>query len=116
MVGTGSSDGGPAGGGAWALVRNFRLKPGADRAALVAMTEETYGPLLRQQAGFVSYHVLRPEDDAWTSVTVWRDEAAADAGVAALRPWIEANVLPFVHGEPEGSAGAVEVAVFADHD
>lgn len=93
-------------------VRTYRLKPDTDRADLVALSEREFVPVLQGLDGFVAWYVLRPDPLTWSAVTVWRDKAASDAGLAPIRDWVTANVAAQLEGAPESLDGAVNLAAF----
>jgi heme-degrading monooxygenase HmoA len=103
----------PERGAGWVAIRTYQLKPEADRATLLLVTEEGFVPLLREQPGFVAFYVLEPDPLTWMAVSVWdsRDAAAASAEVA--RAWVAENVQASVASGPESLEAGVNLVAFA---
>jgi heme-degrading monooxygenase HmoA len=105
----------PVAGGApsYATHHTYAFKPGADREAVIAATQDDFLPLARSLDGFESFYALTPEPDGWVAIMIWRDQAASDAAAPQVRAWIEENVLQSFSGEPVSTPGAVDVAAFS---
>lgn len=96
----------------WVAFRSYKLKPSTDRVALVARSEKDFVPVVQALDGFIAWYVLQPDPLTWAALTVWRDKAASDAGVAPIREWVGANVADQLEGAPEGFEGSVDVQAF----
>ena len=91
------------------IIRKFRLV--RDSAEEVARrVQESFVPLLRELPGFRDYYLLEGGPDVLISIRVFdsADEALASNETAA--DWMRDNVLEFVKGMPEVTAGNVLVA------
>ncbi|MGI9254940.1 MAG: hypothetical protein ACR2J8_14445, partial [Thermomicrobiales bacterium] len=103
-----------AGDSGWSAIRSYRLKPDADRAALVALTDEEFLPIVQALDGFSSFAIVRPEPDLWVAVTMWRDQPASESSIATIRQWVKANVMDSVIGSPDSAEGPVDLAILPD--
>jgi hypothetical protein len=86
------------------IVRKFRLARGSAEE-VARRVQEGFVPLLRQLPGFSAYYLLEGGPDVLISIRVFdsTDEALASNEIAAR--WMRDNVLEFVKGMPEVTAG-----------
>ncbi len=101
-------DAAPAAG--WVAIRTYQLNADADRAALVAITEAEFVPLLRAQPGFVAFYVLHPDPLTWMAVNMWETEEAAAASGEVARGWVAENVAASIASGPESIDARLDVA------
>lgn len=96
----------------WVAIRTYQLNADADRAALVALTEAQFVPLLRAQPGFLAFYVLEPDPLTWMAVNVWETEDAAIASGEVARGWVADNVAASIASGPESIEARLDVAAF----
>ena len=65
--------------------------------------------LFREIDGFRSYHIVRTGPGSAASVTVYDDQAGAEASSRLARDWITANLADLSIGAPQVLAGEVAV-------
>ena len=100
----------PGGNIVFMMIRKFKLARGAAED-VAQRVREGFVPLLSQLPGFRHYYLLDGGPDVLISIRVFdnADEALASNEVAA--DWMRNNVLEFVKGMPEVTAGNVLIAV-----
>lgn len=59
----------------------FRLRPGADEAALLAASERLQADFLARQEGFLRRQLVKGTDGAYVDLVWWRSMAAAEAAM-----------------------------------
>lgn len=94
----------------WVAIRGYQLTAEADRAALVALTEAEFIPLLRAQPGFLAFYVLEPDPLTWMAVNVWETEEAAVASGEVARGWVAEHVAASIASGPETIEARLDVA------
>jgi hypothetical protein len=96
-------------GSMFTIVRKFRLTRGSAEE-VGRRVREGFVPLLRELPGFRDYYLLEGGPDVLVSIRVFdsADEALASNEIAAN--WMRDNVIEFVKGMPEVTAGNVLVA------
>ncbi len=89
----------------YAVTRHYRFDPRSARE-IGRRIQEGFVPLIRQVPGFVAYYWYETGPGAGTSLTVFEDEARAEASVALAAGFVLAE-LEDLMGEPEVSRGPV---------
>jgi heme-degrading monooxygenase HmoA len=69
----------------------YEMKAGTANQT-VRRAEEDLAPLVRQQAGFISYSVYQAGDREIGSVSVWESRAAADKAALLIQEWVKRNM------------------------
>ena len=85
---------GPAG---YVVIRRYRLRPGASYDELVRRVQEGFVPIIDQVPGFVEYLFVDPGNGGHIAVSVFEDQAGADASTERAGGWSEQNVTDLVH-------------------
>jgi predicted ester cyclase len=75
----------------YARVSFFQYKPGTLKDA-IAKAEQKLVPLLRQQAGFLSFSVVARKDDMGLAITSWQTRENAEAGMQQVGRWADENL------------------------
>jgi len=89
-------------------IRRYR----GNRALVDALEphEDEIAPLLRDIAGFRAYYLLSTADGDAVSVSVYDDQAGAEASNAAAREWLAANKPDLAVEPPEVTVGEAGIA------
>jgi hypothetical protein len=89
----------------FATVRRYHAQKGTlDEVARKVQAQMV--PLLSRQPGFVSYTAIDAGNDVAISISVFTDQATADAANKAAMQWAQQNIAAQV-GAPEVLAGPV---------
>ncbi len=78
--------------GSFVTVSHYRLKEGADPAALVAKVRDNFLPIVTAIPGFWEYRLAIAEDGVITTIRVFQTQVGADEGAAKGREWSEADL------------------------
>jgi hypothetical protein len=90
----------------YAAVRKYKIAPGAVNT-LMQRVQKGFVPIISQVPGFVAYYALDSGNDTVTSISVFDDQAGAEASTRAAADWIRQNMAELVQGAPEITAGDV---------
>ena len=90
----------------YAAVRKYQTAPGAV-STLIQRVQEGFVPIIRQVPGFVAYYALDTGNDTVASISVFDDQAGADASTRKAADWVKQNLADLVQGVPEITAGEV---------
>ncbi len=82
----------PALSGSFVTVSHYRLKEGADPAALVAKVRDNFLPIVTAIPGFWEYRLAIAEDGVITTIRVFQTQEGADEGAAKGQEWSEADL------------------------
>lgn len=106
----------PEGGARYVAIRRYQLKSGKSMDELVKRVETGFVPIVRSVPGFIEYYLIA--DDATgehATVSIFRDQAAADESTKRSADWIKAdNINDFIEGPAEVTTGLVRVHVIAE--
>ena len=83
---------GDGGQGGYLVIRRYRLKPGASFDELVRRVESGFVPLIEAVPGFVEYMLVDVGEGELLSVSVFADQAGAEASTAAAADWAPKNL------------------------
>ena len=100
MIGT------PAGGRAYLALRQYQLAPGHTMEELSALVESGFIPILQQVPGFLEY-VLVETGEGVISISVFADQAGAEASTARAADWVQQTLAGFFTGPPVVTTGSV---------
>ena len=93
----------------FAAVRHGRLKPGM--AGEYAKRMETGAlPIMKKMDGFKDYHLIFGADDTVVAVSLFADQAAAEAATQTMMAWVKVNLGPLLVAPLEAVEGTVVVA------
>ena len=88
----------------YAAVRKYKTTPGAV-STLIQRVQEGFVPIISQVPGFVAYYALDTGNDTVASISVFDDQAGADASTSKAADWVKQNLADLVQGAPEITAG-----------
>ncbi len=91
-----------------ATFRRIKVNPGQS-AAVAALIEAEYVPMLSGVEGFVSYTLVDVGDDEVASLGTFATAESAAAANAAALSWTRERLAPLVASPLEARAGAVLV-------
>jgi len=74
-----------------ARVALYRLTSGTVED-VARKAEEGMLPIFRDQPGFVSYRLVRAEDETIISISRWRSREQADRATEAAASWVRDNI------------------------
>jgi hypothetical protein len=95
----------------YAVIRKLRMRS-VDEAARRAV--DGLGPILKQNSGFIGYHVVQFGADTGGSISLFETREAAQAAHARAMTWIRENLADLTGGEPEVAEGEVLGSVMSD--
>jgi hypothetical protein len=90
----------------YTAVRKYKTTPGAV-SKLIQRVQEGFVPIISQVPGFVAYYALDTGNDTVASISVFDDQAGADASTRQAADWVKQNLADLVQGTPEITAGEV---------
>ena len=79
-------------GGSFVTISHYRIKDGADPAALVAKVRDTFLPILTAIPGFWEYRLVIAEDGVVTSIRVFQTEDGMNEANAKAKEWSESDL------------------------
>ena len=89
----------------YAAVRRYEgIKDDAEAGRLVG---ESFVPLLKQVPGFVAYYWIDAGSGVMASLSVFEDQAGADASVEIAHKWVSENAPDLFAGPPRVTEGPV---------
>ena len=92
----------------YAAVRKYKTTPGAV-STLIKRVQEGFVSIISQVPGFVAYYALDTGNDAVASISVFDDQAGAEASTRTAADWVKQNLADLVQGAPEITAGEVVI-------
>lgn len=93
----------------YASVRHYRIGAGSIDS-LMHRVEEEFVPAISQERGFVAYYALQTGDDAFETVSIFGDEAAAEESNQLASDYVRENLGEFALERTEVSGGEVFVS------
>ena len=90
-------------------VRQYKVKPGSIDE-IVRRASEGYVPLIGQVSGFIAYYAVDAGNDLAFTVSIFQDQAGADASTRLAADWVKQNLAALVEGPPEITAGEANVS------
>jgi heme-degrading monooxygenase HmoA len=90
----------------YATIRSYS---GGDLAEALIERQEDVKGVIAALDGFRSYHLLRTAEGT-TSISVFDDQAGAEASTAAAANWIAGNLPDASFGAPQVTTGEVVVS------
>jgi hypothetical protein len=103
----------PAGGGAFIVLRRYQLRAGESMDELVTIVNEGFVPIIRTISGFREYLLVDAGSGAHLTISLFDDQAGAEASTAAAADWAAANVIQRIEGPAEVTEGWVRIQVSA---
>jgi quinol monooxygenase YgiN len=97
----------------FAAVRVYEgVDPGAAQE-IARRGQEGLVPLLRESPGFIRYSLVQATGGTWVSITLFQDQAGAEASTQTAAGWVRDNLAHLVQAAPRVITGEV-VASSAD--
>lgn len=96
----------------YVAMRSGQIKPGM-KDELAARINELALPMVKRTDGLLAFYAVIGEDERVTTVSVYRDRAAAEAGNRTMLPWIREHLGHLMAAPPTGVEGAVVAQAFA---
>ena len=90
----------------YTAVRKYKATPGAV-SQLIQRVQEGFVPIISRVPGFIAYYALDTGNDTVASISVFDDQAGADASTSKAADWVKQNLAELVQGTPEITAGEV---------
>jgi heme-degrading monooxygenase HmoA len=92
----------------YASIRRYRTVEGAS-TELAQRVDEGFLPIISSAPGFIAYYVVDAGNDEVASVSIFQDQAGAEASNRTAADWVKGNLAKLVAGAPEIPAGLVTV-------
>jgi hypothetical protein len=90
----------------YATIRTYVIR---DPEEFARRAQEERVPLLDDEEGFVAYYVIDSGNGTMSSVTVYTDQAAAEASAIRVAELHRARFVPLIDQGPEAVSGSVTV-------
>ena len=90
----------------YVAVRRYKVKAGS-MDELARRAQEGFVPLILQSPGLVAYYGAASGNDSLFTVSIFQDQAGADASTKLAADWVGQNLAEFIQGPPEVTAGEV---------
>ena len=94
----------------YAAIRTYKV---SDAAEVSRRVEEGFVPLVRDGDGFVAYGLVDGGDGTIATVSVFEDQAGAEASTEKAADWVRDNLAELVEGAPQVVSGEVTVSARA---
>ena len=92
----------------YASIRRYSTVKGAS-AELAQRVNQGFLPIISSAPGFIAYYVVDAGNDEVASVSIFQDQAGAEASNREAADWVKANLATLVAGAPDITAGVVTV-------
>jgi hypothetical protein len=89
-------------------IRRYKTDPKNVRE-IAKRAGEGFIPIISQVPGFIAYYVVDAGGGALTSISIFKDRAAADESNQRAASWVNKHLGPLVPQPPEITAGEVLV-------
>ncbi len=99
----------------YTAIRRYTATDSSVLDEIVQRVENEFVPMMRESDGFVAYSLFLTGGTGLVTISVFEDQAGAEASTAQARDWVNANLAHFFHGSPQVDAGEVRVLVTAEH-
>ena len=93
----------------YVAVRRYKVKAGS-MDEIIRSVSEGFVPLISQASGFMAYYAVDAGNDIVFSVSIFQDQAGADASTKLAADWVKQNLAALVEGPPEITAGEANVS------
>lgn len=95
------------------VVRTYSGKGAVETIDLIIAHKRDIKKMMHSVKGFISYSIIKTEDGGFT-VTVSKNEKAADAITALAREWVVANAKHLKAKAPKVVGGKVSLSIEAN--
>lgn len=87
-------------------IRRYSIRPGSTQE-LVARIKSEFIPVICQAPNFIAYHAVDEGDGDVSTVSLFEDEASAEASNAIAAKWVMQNVSSLITVPPKIISGEV---------
>lgn len=94
----------------YATVRRAKFRPGS-LDEVIQRVNDTFVPSVSTMSGFVHFYLVRLENDAASTLSIFETQSEADEANAFFADWAKRELASLLQGPPEIAVG--EVAVHA---
>jgi hypothetical protein len=94
------------GGRTFAAIRRGKLKPGAAEEFAKRVRAGAL-PVMKRMDGFKAYYLVATADDTVLAISLFTNQAVAEASTQTLLPWIKENLGPLLASPTEAIDGEV---------
>lgn len=91
----------------YAAIRTYKV---SDSGEVSRRAEDGFVPLVREAEGFVAYGIVDGGDGTIASISVFEDQAGAQASTEKAADWVRENLAELVEGAPQVLSGEVTVS------
>ena len=92
---------------AFASIRQYRTTDAAEVGRRAADEDTGFVPVARDTDGIDGWYLVDPGDGTIVTITICKDQAAADESVEKAREWVGANAAELVEGAPTVTSGEI---------
>ena len=92
---------------AFASIRQYRTTDAAEIGRRAGDEDTGFVPVARATDGVEGWYLVDAGDGTILTVTICRDQAAADESVEKAREWVGANAAELVEGAPTVTSGEI---------
>lgn len=103
----------PAGSSAFIVLRRYQLLAGESMDDLVRIVNEGFVPIISRIPGFREYLLVDAGDGAHITISLFDDQAGAEASTEAAAGWAAEHVAQRLEGPAEVTEGWVRIQVSA---
>ena len=93
-------------------IRRYTIRPGSTKE-LVDRIESDFLPIISRAPQFVAYYAIDEGDGDVSAVSIFEDEASAEASNAIAAAWVMKNVASLITVPPKIISGEVVASVSA---
>ncbi len=84
----------------YAVIRRTRVNAASYDDA-IQRAKEGFLPIIRKAPGFLAYYAVQEGDDAIVTISIFEDQAGAEASSRLAADWVRQNLAPLTRGLPE---------------
>lgn len=93
----------------YASIRRYKTSPGA-APELAKRVQAGFVPIIGAAPGFVAYYAVDADSDVVASISIFQDQAGADASNHMAAEWVKGNLVELMAGPPDITVGTVMIA------
>jgi hypothetical protein len=91
----------------YASIRRYNLIDGESIEEISQRVQEGFVPILSQTPGFIAYTIVDAGEGVAASITLFDDQAGAEASNRRAAEWVKQNMAQAFAGAPQITAGPV---------
>jgi hypothetical protein len=77
---------------------------------VVRVVQEGFIPIISSSPGYIAYYVIDAGDGVAASISVFENQAGAEASNRKAADWVKANLASLVSGAPQVTSGEERVS------